>query len=85
VTGLTGAPDRSDRCKTFVGFASGELLDLCVFWLCWCWSVLSWFGVVFVWLCEGFFFLAGCVLGVFLFQGLEKSLRPSGTFVVRLL
>jgi hypothetical protein len=35
--------------------------------------------------CEGFFFLAGCVLGVFLFQGLEKSLRLSGTFVVRLL
>jgi hypothetical protein len=36
-------------------------------------------------LCEGFFFLAGCVLGVFLFQGLEKSLMLSGTFVARLL
>jgi hypothetical protein len=33
--------------------------------------------------CEGFFFLAGCVLGVFLFQCLEKSLRLSRTFVVR--
>jgi hypothetical protein len=37
------------------------------------------------WFCEGFFFLAGCVLRVFLFQDLEKSLRLSGTFVVRLL
>jgi hypothetical protein len=35
--------------------------------------------------CVGFFFLAGSVLGVFMFQGLEKSLRLSGTFVVRLL
>jgi hypothetical protein len=35
--------------------------------------------------CEEFLFLAGCVLGVFLFQGLEKSLRLSGTFAVRLL
>jgi hypothetical protein len=40
---------------------------------------------VFAWICEGFFFLAGCVLGVFLFQGLEKLLRLSGTFVVWLL
>jgi hypothetical protein len=30
-TGLTGALDRSDRCKPLVGFASGELLDSCVF------------------------------------------------------
>jgi hypothetical protein len=36
-------------------------------------------------LCVGFFFLAGCVLGMFLFQGLEKSLRLSGTLIVRLL
>jgi hypothetical protein len=36
---------------------------------------------VFAWICEGFFFLAGCVLGVFLFQGLEKLLRLSGTLV----
>jgi hypothetical protein len=32
-----------------------------------------------------FFVLAGCVLGVSLFQGLEKSLRLSRMFVVRLL
>jgi hypothetical protein len=31
------------------------------------------------------FLCAGSVLGVFLFQGLEKSLRLSGTLVVRLL
>jgi hypothetical protein len=30
-------------------------------------------------------FRAGYVLGVFLFQGLKKSLRLSGTLVVRLL
>jgi hypothetical protein len=42
------------------------------------WSGFARFGVE-------FFFRAGCVLGVFLFQGLEKSLRLSGTFVVRLL
>jgi hypothetical protein len=36
-------------------------------------------------LCVGFFFLAGCVLGVFLFQSLEKSLRLFGTLVVWLL
>jgi hypothetical protein len=35
--GLTGAPDRSDRCEPFVGFASGELLNPCVFGLCWSW------------------------------------------------
>jgi hypothetical protein len=45
-TGLTGALDWSDRCDPFVGFASGELLDLCVFGLCCCWSVLGQFGVV---------------------------------------
>jgi hypothetical protein len=48
--------------------------------------VSSWF----VWSCfvrfgVGFSFCVGCVLAVFLFQGLEKSLRLSGTFVVRLL
>jgi hypothetical protein len=32
-----------------------------------------------------FSFCADYVLGVFLFQGLEKSLRLSGTLVVRLL
>jgi hypothetical protein len=30
-TGLTGALDQSDRCESLVGFASGELLDSCVF------------------------------------------------------
>jgi hypothetical protein len=45
-TGLTGALDRSDRCEPFVGFALGELLDSCVFGLCWCWSVLGSFGGV---------------------------------------
>jgi hypothetical protein len=44
-TGLTGALDRSDRCESLVGFASGELLDSCVFGS-WCWSVLGLFGVV---------------------------------------
>jgi hypothetical protein len=45
------------------------------------WFVWSWFVMFFV----GFSFRAGSVLGVFLFQGQEKSLRLSGTFVVRLL
>jgi hypothetical protein len=76
--------DRSDRCMPLVGFASGELLDLCVFGS-WCyWSVLGPLGVVFARLCVGFSFRAGCVLGVFLSQSLEKSLRLSGTLVVRL-
>jgi hypothetical protein len=44
--GLIGASDRSDRCMPFVGFASGELLDSCVFGLWCCWSVLGLFGVV---------------------------------------
>jgi hypothetical protein len=35
-TGLTGALDRSDRCEPFVGFVLGELLNPCVFGLCWC-------------------------------------------------
>jgi hypothetical protein len=45
-TGLTGALDRPDRCEPLVGFASGELLNPCVFGLCCCWSVLGQFGVV---------------------------------------
>jgi hypothetical protein len=45
LTGLTGASDRSDRCVPFVGFASGELLDLCVFGSWCCWSVLCMFGL----------------------------------------
>jgi hypothetical protein len=32
-TGLTGALDRSDRCESLVGFASGELLVSCGFGL----------------------------------------------------
>jgi hypothetical protein len=84
VTGLTGALDRSDRCEPFVGFALGELLDPCL------WVVLLLVSSWPLWyclarLCVGFFFRAGCVLGVFVFQGLEKSLRLSGTLVVRLL
>jgi hypothetical protein len=34
-TSLTGALDRSDWCESLVGFASGELLDSCVFGF-WC-------------------------------------------------
>jgi hypothetical protein len=45
------------------------------------WSVWSCFARF----CVGFFFHADCVLGVFLFHGLEKLLRLYGTFVVRLL
>jgi hypothetical protein len=40
-TGLTGALDRSDRCEPLVGFASGDLLDSCVFGSWCCWSVLG--------------------------------------------
>jgi hypothetical protein len=47
-TCLTGALDRSDRCETFVEFASGELLNPCVFGLCCCWLVLGSFGHVLV-------------------------------------
>jgi hypothetical protein len=45
------------------------------------WSVWS----CFVRFCVGFSFRADYVLRVFLFQGLEKSLRLSGTLVVLLL
>jgi hypothetical protein len=44
-TSLTGALDQSDRCEPLVGFASGELLDSCVFGSWCCWSVLGLFGV----------------------------------------
>jgi hypothetical protein len=44
-TGLTSALDRSDRCESLVGFASGELLGSCVFGSWCCWSILGWFGV----------------------------------------
>jgi hypothetical protein len=68
-----------------VGFASGELLDPCVFGSWFCWSVLGPFGAVLLGFGVGFSFRAGCVLGVFLFQGLEKSLRLCRTLVVWLL
>jgi hypothetical protein len=45
-TGLTSASDQSDRCVPLVGFASGKLLDSCVFGSWCCWSVLGLFGVV---------------------------------------
>jgi hypothetical protein len=66
-TGLTGALDRSDRCEPLVGFASGDLLDSCVFGSWCCWSVLGLFGVVLLRFCVEFSFRAGFVLGVFLF------------------
>jgi hypothetical protein len=53
VTGLTGASDRSDRCVPCVGFASGELLDLCVFGSVCCWYVLGCFRVVLLGLVKG--------------------------------
>jgi hypothetical protein len=77
VTGLTGASPLWDLsrviCLTRVSLGrvgSGQFL-----------SGLRCFARF----CEGFFFLAGYVLGVFLFQSLEKSLLLSGTFFVRLL
>jgi hypothetical protein len=45
-TGLTGALDRSDWFESLVGFASGELLDSCVFGSWCCWSVRGSFGGV---------------------------------------
>jgi hypothetical protein len=47
-TGLTSALDRSNWCEPFVGFASGELLDSCVFGPWCCWFVLGLFGVVLI-------------------------------------
>jgi hypothetical protein len=45
-TGKTGALDRSVRCEPIVGFASGELLDSCVFGSWCCCPVLGLFRVV---------------------------------------
>jgi hypothetical protein len=53
-TGLTGALDWSDRCKSLVGFASAELLDSCVFGSRCCWSVLGLFGVGLLGFVQGF-------------------------------
>jgi hypothetical protein len=77
LTGLTGVSPLWDlsqvNCLVRVSLVVLLLVSSCPVWSC------------FARLCEGFFFLAGCVLGVFLFQRLEKALRLSGTFVVRLL
>jgi hypothetical protein len=74
VTGLTGVCHLWDlprvNCLTRVSLDRGAAGQLLV---------------CLVLFCVGFSFRAGCVLGVFLFQGLEKSLRLSGTLVVRLL
>jgi hypothetical protein len=82
----------SDRCSWPV-WPVWALCGICLEWVAW--SVCLWVVMLLVsswpfWcclarLCVGFFFRACCVLGVFLFQSLEKSLRLSGTFVVRLL
>jgi hypothetical protein len=85
VTGLIGVSDQSDRCVPSVRFASGELLVQCVFGLCCCWSVLGCFGGVLLGFVKSSSSLQVVFLGVFWFQGLEKSLRLSGTFVVQLL
>jgi hypothetical protein len=85
VTGLTSASERSDRCVPSVGFASGELLVPCVFGSCFCWSVRGCFAGVFLGFLKGSSSLQVVFLGVFWFQGIEKSLRLSRTFVVRLL
>jgi hypothetical protein len=74
INGLTGDLHRTDQCKPFVGFASGELLGSCVFGLCCCWSVLTRFGVVLLGFEKGSY---SFVLRMFLFQVLEKSLRLS--------
>jgi hypothetical protein len=65
VTGLTGALDRSDWCKPFIGFALGDLPDPCVFWLCCCWSVLGRFGVVLLGFVKGSSSLQVVFEGVF--------------------
>jgi hypothetical protein len=67
VTGLTGASDRSNRCVPSVGFALGELLVLCVFGSCCCWSVLGCFGGVFLGFVKGSSSLQVVFLGVFWF------------------
>jgi hypothetical protein len=64
-TGLTVALDRSDQCESLVGFASGELLDLCVFGSSCCWSVLGLFGVVLFGLCRVFLPCRLCFWGCF--------------------
>jgi hypothetical protein len=76
-TGLTGVRHLWDlprvNCLTRVSLGHGAAGQFLV-----CLELFARF-------CVGFSFRAGCVLGVFLFQGLEKSLRLSGTLVVWLL
>jgi hypothetical protein len=77
VTSLTGECHLWDlprvNCLTRVSLGRGVAGQFLVVWSC------------FARLCVGFSFRAGCVLGVFFFQSLEKSLRLSGTLVMRLL
>jgi hypothetical protein len=77
LTGLTGVSHLWDlpwvNCLTRVSLGLGAAGQFLVCLEC------------FVRFCVEFSFRAGCVLRVFLFQGLEKSLRLSGTFVVQLL
>jgi hypothetical protein len=51
-----------------VGFASGELLNLCVFGLCWCWSVLGCFGGVLLGVVKGYSSLQVVFWGCFGFR-----------------
>jgi hypothetical protein len=62
---MTGVRDRSDRCRLLLGFASGELLDSCVFGSWCCWSVLGLFGVVLLGLCRVFLSCRLCCGSVF--------------------
>jgi hypothetical protein len=83
---------RSDRCSWPV-WPVRATCGICLGWTAWLvclWVLVLLFSSWPVWscfvrFCVGFFFRAGCVLEVFLFQGLEKSLRLSGMLVVRLL
>jgi hypothetical protein len=83
---------RSGRCswpiwqvRTTCGICLGWSTGLMCFWavvlLVSSWSVSTCLDRF----CVGFSFRAICVLGVFLFQGLKKSLRLSGMLIVRLL
>jgi hypothetical protein len=70
---------RSDRCSWPV-WPVWALCGICLGWIPWSvclWVVLLLVSSCFVRLRVGFFFLASCVLEMFLFQGLEKSLRLS--------
>jgi hypothetical protein len=76
VTSLTGALDRSDRCKPFVRFASSERLVLLL--------VSSWqVSRSSARLCVGFFPLQVLYSEVVFLQGLEESLRLPGMFSVQ--